>query len=434
MSDATAQQTTPQQQTQPAPAQATPQQDGQQDAQQPQAPPQTPEEVVVDPKCYRSSSHEAFTALIGDKYSYQEYTVKTEDGYTLTHLRLQTKLDTPDQKFDTQRYPIVLLHSFAGDSVVSFLSNSVPLRIPLILADHNYDVWLVNNRGARFCREHETLDPREAEFWNFTLDQQAEFDIPSSLKLVFDQTQKKPVVYGDGHGATLIIAALSDAKIRPKVLPYVHSVLGYSPEVFFNHPNRDFEDLFRRLILRILRRSKIHDDLGCDDWVTETANLEKNPTQEEIDENYNFVKDFNLHKDSYNHKRIYFYVDSLVMSGTSRVAYEHLYQLMSAEDKKQNIFRKFDHGSEEKNTEVYGTPKPPAYDLSLLQEKFTFWVGLADPFAYHEDMADLKKKAPNAQIETIYIENWGHDSGFAGPRGLLHDQLVEKIQQHLATE
>jgi len=66
------------------------------------------------------------------------------------------------------------------------------------LADSNYDVWMMNARGNIQSRRHIYLDPdTEKEFWDFTFEEVAEYD----LKATFDFILKEK---GEDTKVTLI--------------------------------------------------------------------------------------------------------------------------------------------------------------------------------------------------------------------------------------
>ena len=226
---------------------------------------------------YKSASLSDFKALFPEGYVKREYQTETEDGYILKLFRIQRADSTQDSTFDQARQPILLQHGVHIDSVVCFLSNDPELALGLLLADNSFDVWLGNNRGCRFCREHSKLSSESSKFWNFSFDQLAEFDIPALLKKVSEETGGQKVPYfGVSQGCTQMLAALSIKENRERVIPYLHSVLGYAPAVYFNNPHsRGFVDIFKGFIVEGEKSGLNHTGLGSGRWIGNDPTLAK---------------------------------------------------------------------------------------------------------------------------------------------------------------
>ena len=418
-------------------------------------------------RIYTSASLSDFEELIpSEKYLYKEYTVQTEDGYILKLFRIQSIDQNPEKdeentekkkEFKKERHPIVLMHGLSSDSVSRYLVNDRDLALGFILADNSFDVWFGNNRGTRFCRDHATLSSESPDFWEYSFDQLAEFDLPATLGFVSKQSGGRKVVYfGYSQGCTQMIAALADKNYRKKVKPYLHSVMGFAPAVFFNHTeSRTFVQDFQDVVDGCEKAGEFHTELGAgwDKSPEQQADAEnqnqaddgdevhlkkrsfeeiqsKRMSEEEIDTVFKNLKIYNLKKETINWSR-YPVLLSMRGSGTSKRAWKHFSQLMNSSHPENNTFRKFDFGSVEANQKEYGAPKPPLYDLGLVEERITFWIGLEDSLTYKPDMEDLKAKMSNSQTEMIYLEGWGHSGVCIGPRGPFHDQIVPKILEHL---
>jgi predicted alpha/beta hydrolase len=69
--------------------------------------------------------------------------------------------------------------------------------LPLILANNNYDVWLVNNRGTLFSREHELHDSDvlHSEFWDFTFHDLAKYDLKATISYIKTIAGREKISY-----------------------------------------------------------------------------------------------------------------------------------------------------------------------------------------------------------------------------------------------
>ena len=105
--------------------------------------------------------------------------------------------------------PVMLQHGLL-DSSTTWLVNKKSLGY--MLYDLGYDVWMTNNRGNKYGRDHESLNPDiDKKFWDFTYDEMAEYDVPSNLEFILKESSKyeKVVYIGHSQGTIQLFAALS---------------------------------------------------------------------------------------------------------------------------------------------------------------------------------------------------------------------------------
>lgn len=110
----------------------------------------------------------------------EEHTVQTRDGYMLTIFRLPSRINEYDPKF---RPAVLLQHGFLSNAA-SWLVNGPHESIPLELVNAGFDVWLGNTRENSFGRRHLKFNPESSEFWKFSLDEIAKYDIPAIINYI----------------------------------------------------------------------------------------------------------------------------------------------------------------------------------------------------------------------------------------------------------
>lgn len=59
-------------------------------------------------------------------------------------------------------------------------------NLPFRLCELGYDVFLGNNRGNKYSNKHDIYNASQKEFWNFSIDEFAMYDIPASINYILN--------------------------------------------------------------------------------------------------------------------------------------------------------------------------------------------------------------------------------------------------------
>lgn len=100
-------------------------------------------------------------------YPLENHTVTTEDGYILTMHRIPHGKNN-SETLDTPVKPVALLQHGLGSSSVDWINKGPDQSLGQLLADAGWDVWLGNNRGTLWSRNHLKWNPdTDNEYWDF---------------------------------------------------------------------------------------------------------------------------------------------------------------------------------------------------------------------------------------------------------------------------
>ena len=148
-------------------------------------------------------------------YSAEEHVVQTKDGYLLGLHRLGWRRGEEDVKVNmgpnsVQKRVVYLHHGLLMNSEVWVCMTEKDRCLPFLLVDQGYDVWLGNNRGNKYSKKSMHHAPTENEFWDFSMDQFAFYDIPDSINYILTTTGQPSLSYiGFSQGTAQAFATLS---------------------------------------------------------------------------------------------------------------------------------------------------------------------------------------------------------------------------------
>lgn len=136
----------------------------------------------------------------------ESHLVKTEDGFQLTLHRI----NPIENGFKPNGQCVYFQHGLLMTSDVWCVMLKKEDNIPFRLCELGYDVYLGNNRGNKYSCKHTNLLPNEKEFWNFSIDEFALFDIPANINYILELNKLNSLIYiGFSQGTSQILSSIS---------------------------------------------------------------------------------------------------------------------------------------------------------------------------------------------------------------------------------
>lgn len=165
-------------------------------------------------------------------YTAEEHVFQTKDGYLLGLHRISHRPGEEDQKVNSgpnsiKKRVVYMHHGLLMNSEVWVCNTDARRSLPFVLVDRGFDVWFGNNRGNKYSKKSVKASSKKIDFWNFSIDEFALYDIPDSIAYILETTRQPSLSYiGFSQGTAQAFAALA---IHPKLNDQVNVFIALAP-------------------------------------------------------------------------------------------------------------------------------------------------------------------------------------------------------------
>lgn len=155
-------------------------------------------------KLKNAKSFEQICGLHG--FQSETHLVRTEDGFQLSVHRINPEANG----FQSNGKSVFFQHGLLMTSDVWCVMLETNNNLPFRLCQLGFDVFLGNNRGNKYSGKHERYSTWQKEFWNFSIDEFAIHDIPSSINYILKFNNIEKITYiGFSQGCSQILSSVS---------------------------------------------------------------------------------------------------------------------------------------------------------------------------------------------------------------------------------
>lgn len=362
-------------------------------------------------------AHQSMTGIVTEKgYPVETHYATTKDGYILTMYRIPHGVQG---KTGGVRPAVLLQHCLLCSSF-DWVANSAKESLAFILADAGYDVWLGNNRGNIFSKNHTTLNAKHSEFWDFSFDEYALFDLPAEVDLALTTTGQESLSYvGHSQGTLIGFAGFSANKtLASKINLFVAMApVGYLTHNIYMNEGR---------IPGVIAGAKLLPNMGI--MAGGRLNVIASPfcsflpwiCQLCLDFAGGFTKHMNQTRE-----QVYL---SRTPAGTSLKNVIHFLQGGTVDK-----IQMYDYGSASHNLEHYGMKSPPQYKMSDLRVKTALFSGGHDILADKADVEKLVDVLPaSSLVHHEVVQDYAHLDFIwaADAQTIVYPGVLNLLKQH----
>lgn len=372
-------------------------------------------------------------------YAVETHKVTTADRYVLTMFRLpKSYTESQSGAAAAANKPAVILQHGLLDSAYTFVLNYRTQSLAFLLADAGYDVWLGNNRGNTWSREHLDYSTNDDEFWDFTWEDMGKNDVPAMINYVLNKSGRSTLSYvGHSEGTTQAFVGFSTNQEVARSVSYFGALTPVAWTGAATSP-----------ILVTLAKTYV------DTWFQIFGQNEfspKNALVQEVLGKYacafvgevcdGFIDLIGGPSDNINASRVHVYITQ-TPAGTGVKNMAHY-----AQGIRDNTFASYDYGCSClrvlgialcsslicKNKAVYGAFDPPAFPLDKMKYPRTgFYNGAQDSLATSKDINKLRDALPAGTIVYDETVDFGHIDftwGF-NANEFVYQDLIAQIKKY----
>ncbi|XP_012628388.1 lipase member K [Microcebus murinus] len=335
-------------------------------------------------------------------YPYEVYDVVTKDGYILGIYRIPHGRGCPKK---TDSKPVVYLQHGLIASASDWICNLPNNSLAFLLADTGYDVWLGNSRGNTWSREHLTLSPTSTEYWAFSWDEMAKYDLPATINFILEKTGQEQLYYvGHSQGTTIAFIAFST---NPELAKRIKIFFALAPVVtvkYTKSPMKILTTLSRPLVKILFGDKMFYSHTLFKQYIATKVCNKK--LFHRMCSNFLFTMS-GFDPKNLNMSRLDVYL-AQNSEGTSVQNMLHWAQAVNS-----GQFQAFDWGNLYQNMMHFHQLTPPLYNVTKVEVPTAIWSGGQDIVADPKDIENLLPKIANL-IYYKRIPHYNHVDFYLG--------------------
>ena len=333
-------------------------------------------------------------------FKVEKHFVKTDDGYTLTIYRIPGGKECQDS---SNNQPILFQHGIF-DSSDGWVCNGEDHSLPFIFAKNDFDVWISNSRGNKYCKKHDKYDTKSFEFWQFSFHEMGIYDIPAVINYInsINKSGEKIIYFGHSQGTSLMFSGLTQ-----KFDFYMKNIklfVALAPVARLANIGSTFLSILSKIsIHKLVKKIKIYEMGPSNKYTTNLMNFMESYATSLTNFFINLCTDSDS-KECNNQNALAVYLKHSPC-GCSLKCLIHFVQII-----KSKKFIYYDY-KKEANFALYHQIEPPEYDLSVIKDFPIMLIGgEMDKLGTPEDIRWLNEElAKNDNV--IYfkiIPSMGH--------------------------